>query len=73
MEFDDELIYFGIKYITLDESIENSENEIIKILEGIVSDTNYMVDKYKEEIERLEDRVEYLEDLLYDNGIEFEE
>lgn len=64
MEFDDELINFSTEYITLDESIENSENEIIKILEDMVSNTDYMVDEY---------RVEYLEDLLDRNEIEYEE
>ena len=74
MRYDDATISTGISpsYITLDNYVDRESEKITRILDDIVDVTSTLRSEYVEEIERLEERIDYLEELLDENGIEYE-
>ena len=74
MRYDDATISKGISssYVTLDNYVDGESEKITRILDDIVDVTSTLRSEYVEEIERLEERIDYLEELLNDNGIDYE-
>ena len=73
MRYDDATIPVKFSsYISLDKYVNKASDEIHEILDDIVDVISTLRSEYVEEIERLEERIDYLEELLDDNGIDYE-
>lgn len=73
MNFDNRIVLHKTGYDTLNNVIEDIVGMLQDNIDDIESSIEDGVYEYEKEIERLEDRITYLEDLLDENGIIYNE